>query len=326
MYIVVTEHIKCDGTSDIYAELQALIDKYPNRTIFFPDGTYPISKPICTPANPSKSVHLVLANYAVIRPCIPWGEDYGALIKLGGKDAYNSITINGSNYGIEGGIIDGLGVADGISIDSGRETKITKVSIKNTKVGIHIKHGANNGSSDADVVDVNIVGNDNTNSVGVLLEGYDNTLTNMRIASVNKGVWCKSGGNSLKNIHPLYIFKSTQDYPSSVGFQIEGGNNFLDYCYSDQFATGFKLTASQSVNLTDCFCWWYNGDVASQTAIYCGGVCNAFVNGLHVGFSAACKTVTLLQASKGGKGVLRDIDCNRTDLSSFDVSESYLAK
>ena len=38
--------------------------------------------------------------------------------------------------GIFGGIIDGSGVANGISIDSGRETCIHHVSIKNTKIGI----------------------------------------------------------------------------------------------------------------------------------------------------------------------------------------------
>ena len=48
----------------------------------------------------------------------------------------------------------------------------------------HIKKGANNLSSDADITGVNIVGNGTTDSIGVLIEGFDNTLTNMRIANV----------------------------------------------------------------------------------------------------------------------------------------------
>jgi len=323
MYVVATDYVTADGTTDVSDALQKLINDNPNRTIFFPDGTYLISKPILTPADPTKAVHLVLANFAVIKASKDWKEDAGALVKLGGEFPYNSITINGSNYGIEGGIFDGSGIADGISIDSGRETRVDQVSIKNTKIGIHIKHGANNGSSDSDIVDVNIVGNDQKNSIGVLIEGYDNTVTNMRIASVNVGIWCKSGGNSLKNLHPLYIFKDTQDYESSCGFIIEGSNNWCDYCYSDQFATGFKLKKGACVNLTDCFCWWYTGKVSYQTAIACEGTLESFVYGIHVGFSKECPVVNLLTAEKGGKGNMQNTFVRRTDYSDKDVSASY---
>ncbi|MGI5847791.1 MAG: hypothetical protein ACOX5T_07185 [Candidatus Cryptobacteroides sp.] len=326
MYVVATDYMVPDGKSDLSDKIQALIDNNPNRTIFFPDGTYLLSKPISTPADPKKSVHLVLANYAVFQAMLTWRIDSGALVRLGGKYPYNSITLNGSNYGIEGGIIDGAGVADGISIDSGRETRITRVSIKHTKIGIHIKHGANNGSSDSDIVDVNIVGNDQKNSIGVLIEGYDNTLTNMRIASVNVGIWCKSGGNSLKNIHPLFIFNENQDYSSSVGFLVESRNNFFNYCYSDQFAIGFKINGPHCINLTDCFCWWYKGDVVSQTAILCDGPFNSIVSGLHVGFSSECPSIYMLKSQTGGNGVLRDINSTRADYSTGDVSDYYIVK
>ncbi|MGI5847792.1 MAG: hypothetical protein ACOX5T_07190 [Candidatus Cryptobacteroides sp.] len=323
MYVVATDYVAADGSVDVSDALQELIDANPNRTIFFPDGIYLLSKPVLTPADPSKAVHLVLANFAVIKASNDWKEDAGALIKLGGEFPYNDININGSNYGIEGGIFDGNGVADGISVDSGRETRITRVSIKHTKIGIHIKYGANNGSSDSDIVDVNIVGNDQKNSIGVLIEGHDNTLTNMRIASVNVGIWCKSGGNSLKNLHPLYIFKPTQDYESSVGFIFESSNNWCDYCYSDQFATGFKINGPHCINLTDCFCWWYSGKVPTQTAIVCDGTLESFVYGLHVGFSKECPVVNLLVAEKGGNGNMQNTSVRRTDYSEIDTSSSY---
>ena len=38
-----------------------------------------------------------------------------------------------------GGIIDRASVADGISIDGGRETAVRNVSIKHTGIGLHIK-------------------------------------------------------------------------------------------------------------------------------------------------------------------------------------------
>ena len=323
-FIVATDYVEADGKTDVAERLQKLVDDNPNRTIYFPDGIYLLSHSIMTPADPTKAVHLVLSNFATMKAADGWAQDGGALVRLGGKLPYNSIELNGSNYGIEGGIFDGSGVADGISIESGRETRINHVSIKHVQVGIHIKHGANSGSSDSDIIDVNIVGNEKENSIGVLVEGYDNTFTNMRIASVHVGVWCKTGGNSFKNIHPL--FRRCPDYVTSCGFIVEQSNNWLDYCYSDQFATGFKLGKNACCNLTDCFVWWYNGKVPAQTAIECDGKLESFVRSIHVGFKSECTNVALLKAEKGGKGMLDNTYMHRHELSPEDVSEAYSKK
>ncbi|MBQ9691825.1 MAG: hypothetical protein IJV70_01550, partial [Clostridia bacterium] len=193
-YIMVTDYITADGKTDVSDAIQKIIDDFPNRTIFFPDGTYLISKPICTPADPSKSVDLQLSNYAVIKASSDWSSDE-AMIRLGGKDPFNNIRMNGSNYSLTGGIIDGSGVAKGVSIDSGRETAVRRVSIKHVQVGLHIKWGANSGSSDADISEVHIVGNNKQDSIGVIVEGYDNTFTDMRITGVFIGMDLRVGGN-----------------------------------------------------------------------------------------------------------------------------------
>ncbi|MDH6304119.1 hypothetical protein M2459_000831 [Parabacteroides sp. PF5-5] len=322
-FLIATEYVPTDGKTDAIDAIQKLIDSNPNRTIVFPDGTYLVSRSILTPADPRKSVHLVLGNYAIFKAIGEW-KDGGAVIRLGASNPANNISIPGSNYGIYGGIIDGSGVADGISIDGGRETRIENVSIKHTQVGVHIKTGANSGSSDADINNVNIVGNDSPTSIGVLIEGYDNTLSNMRIASVNKGVWMKSGGNSLRNIHPLYIFAKDQNYETSYGFIIESDNNWLNFCYSDQFATAFNIKKGVSVNLTDCFCFWYSGKVPFQTAIDAEGVFNSIVTGFRMGFHADCTKVTLLKAHKGGKGVLQNQIMPERKLSDEDISADYI--
>ena len=139
-YIVVTDHIKAKEwrSGDVSDALQRIIDENPNRTIFFPDGEYPISKPILTPAEPTMSVSLELSAYATIRATAGWSHEE-AMIRLGGKCPANNIMTPGSNYYLSGGIIDCMGVAKAISIDSGRETAIREVSIKNTLLGIHIK-------------------------------------------------------------------------------------------------------------------------------------------------------------------------------------------
>lgn len=323
-FVVATEHgVPCDGRTDAAEAIQRLIVDNPNKTIFFPDGVYMVSRPIDTPAEPTKSVSLVLGNYAVLKAAESWVEGE-AIVRLGAIEKANNINVNGSNYGIYGGIIDGSGVADGISIDGGRETKIENVSIKHVRVGVHIKYGANSGSSDADVSDVNITGNGKVNSIGLLVEGHDNTFTNMRIADVHIGVHLKTGGNSLRNIHPLYIFGKDQVYDSSCGFVIAWENNFLNYCYSDQFATGFKIGKGLHVNLTDCFCWWYSGKVPFQTAIECEGTLESMITGLQVGFHKDCQVLTLLKAEKGGKGQITNFILPENKDAADDVSAFYI--
>ncbi|MBQ4350395.1 MAG: hypothetical protein II768_04000 [Clostridia bacterium] len=321
--IFVSDAVPTDGSRDVTADLQALIDANPNRTIYFPDGLYRISSPLCTPADPRRAVSLALADFAVIRAAEGWASDE-AMIRLGGKDPYNSITINGSNYSLSGGIIDGAGAAKGVSIDSGRETAVRNVSIKHTKVGLHIKHGANSGSSDADITGVNIVGTGGTDSVGVLVEGYDNTLTNMRIANVFIGVDLRSAGNSLRNLHPLYTSDNT-DYEGSCGFRDLCGNNWMNFCYSDQFASGFRLGDNIRDNMTDCFAFWYSDKGGPQTLIRCDGRFGSMVTNIKVGFKTKENVNTILRAEDGGRGVLQNLLLNHGDESWFDGDTTYRA-
>ena len=204
VYVNVLDYMDANTGEDLSDAIQKVILDNPKRVIFFPDGEYMISKPVCTPGNPEHSVSLHLSNYATIKATDSWNSDE-AMIRLGAAEPFNSIYINGSNYYLSGGIIDGSGIAKGVSIDSGRETRVENVSIKNTQIGLHVKFGANSGSSDADVLNVNIVGNGALDSVGLLVEGMDNSFANMRIARVQVGVKLIRGGNHLRNIHPLYV-------------------------------------------------------------------------------------------------------------------------
>ena len=305
-----------DGSRDVAEDLQRLIDENPNRTLYLPDGLYRIGKPVCTPADPRKSVSLELANYAVVQATEDWDSDE-AMIRLGGKEPYNSITINGSNYFLSGGVIDGNGRARAVSIDSGRETAIRNVSVKHAKVGIHIKHGANSGSSDADISSVNIVGTGGTDSVGVLVEGYDNTFTNMRIANVFIGVDLRSAGNSLRNLHPLYTSDNT-DYENSCGFRDLCGNNWMNFCYSDQFGSGFRFGDNVRDILTDCFAFWYSDRGGPQTLIRCDGRFGSLVKNPKVGFKTKTNRNTVLSvAESGGRGLIENLCLNHGDESWF---------
>ena len=284
-YVIVTDYIEANTGKDVSDELQKLILDNPHRTIYFPDGEYVIAKPICTPANPKNAVHLVLSNFATIKASDDW-SDTEAMIRLGAAEHYNDINLNGSNYGIEGGIIDGNGKANGISIDDGRETSVHNLSIKHTIIGLHIKWGTNNGSSDADIHTVNIVGAGVPGTIGVLVQGHDNTLTNMRIASVMTGIRLESGTNILNNIHPLYIFEPALEghFAESVAFFDKGGTNWYDHCYSDQFATGFEVSPRTLAFFNECFAMWYTKRGGVNTAIKAQGPLNAIFKNLKVNF------------------------------------------
>jgi hypothetical protein len=325
-FIVVTDHIKGKEwrSGDVSDALQRVIDENPNRVIFFPDGEYIISKPIITPAEPEKSVSLELSAYAIIRAAEGWSHNE-AMIRLGGKCKANNITKPGSNYYLAGGIIDCMGVAKGISIDSGRETAVRNCSIKNARLGLHIKHGANSGSSDCDITDVNIVGCRDENAVGVLVEGYDNTFTNMRIGGVHTGFIIKSSANCLRNIHPLYYGKNP-GYETSCGFVDERGNNFYDFCYSDEFATAFRIKNNKFSTYTNCFAYWYSKRGEKHLVFRAEGKFNSCVTNLNVGFGKhnATKVNRILECDKtGGKGVFENLHIRDPRFVTDNLHEAY---
>ncbi|MBR6032083.1 MAG: hypothetical protein IKP36_09015 [Bacteroidaceae bacterium] len=323
-YVVVTDFIQKEAGKDVSDDIQRVIDTHPNRTIYFPDGIYIIGKPILTPANPQKSVALELSNFAIIQAAEDWDSEE-AMIRLGGKDPANNISMPGSNYYLKGGIIDGRGIAKGISIDSGRETAIRQTSIKNTTIGIHIKHGANSGSSDSDISDTNITGNKKPDCIGVLVEGYDNTLTNMRIGGVHVGVLLRSAGNSLRNIHPLY-YNSDEHYESSCGFIDEKENNWYNFCYSDQFAVGFLSHGGRSF-YDHCFAYWYNNKQKRHTVFKSTRRFNSSVVSMNAGMyrhNAVEENVILDAAEEGGDGILWNLSIGDSSIVTDHSYKQYM--
>lgn len=325
-YVVVSEYVTPSSGEDVSEALQQLIDANPNRTIYFPDGEYIISKPLRTPAEPTLSVALQLSNYAIIRAAEGWSHKE-AMICLGGKDEANNITTPGSNYYLDGGVIDGAGVATALSIDSGRETVIRNTSIKNVELGIHVKRGANNNSSDCDITSVNIVGSNSPTSVGVLVEGYDNTFSNMRIGGVHTGFILRSSANSLRNIHPLYYGASDDSYETSCGFRDEAGNNWYEFCYSDEFSAGFELTGGRRSLYNDCFTYWYSNRGKTHVAFRVEGQFNASVRNMNVGFGNHNKVEknAILQASEaGGKGDFTNLFIDNEEIVTDFSHKKYM--
>lgn len=318
-YVIVTDYLEANTGEDLSDEIQQIINDNPNRTIYFPDGEYILAKPIATSGNPVNSVSLHLSNYATLKAADNW-SDSEAMVRLGAAEPYNDIYTNGSNYYFYGGIVDGSGVANGIAIESGRETSIRNVSIKHTKIGLHIKSGANSGSSDADIDTVNIVGNYAKDSIGVLVVGYDNTLTNMRIAGVQVGVRLTGGGNFMRNLHPLFVYKGNLTNAGSIGFDDQSGGNWYDFCYSDEFEVGFKMKGSTLSMYDTCFCYWYSQRGTKQIGFYTTGKFNSVITNskINLAYSALdCAYIKVTTAGGGGKINNPIVNVNNSDDKSY---------
>ena len=287
--------------------LQALIEASPNRTIGIPDGVYQLSHPVATPADPRLAVSLELSDFAVLKaaPDFPARQP---LVRLGGIHPANDIRTPGSVYSFSGGILDGSGVAAGIYIESGRETRVRDVSMKNVCLGLRIKHGANNGSSDCDIRDVNIVGNRAPDAVGVLVEAHDNTFSNMRIADCRTGFRLRGGGNRLTNVHPLWTSPWDQ-FDGGIGFDDGSGDNSYVSCYADHFESGwrFRKTSGPAV-MNQCIAFWYTHNAGHRhTAIRCDGEFRALCSEMQFGFWGGKAVNTVLSVgAAGGDGFIAD--------------------
>jgi len=322
--MVTAAGIAGDGTKGCADAIQQLIDANPNRELFFPDGTYLLDHPICMPAHPKKSVCLKLSAYAIFKAAPGWKKGE-ALVRMGAIHPANDIRTPGSWYWISGGILDGSGVADGITIEGGRESVICDLSMKRVRVGIDIKRGANGGSSDSDIRNVNIVGNGAIDSVGVNVIGYDNTFAKMRIAGMHKGFVIKGGGN-YRDLHVLFT-GDWKDYDSSVGFEVHSGDDCnFDFCYSDQFATGFKLLGRGSGLYDKCFCFWYTSKPGMKhVAFDAANTFRARVNNLTVWFkSKTGNNALLLEGKPGGNGCFLNLRSNFDFVNNpKDTSKAY---
>ena len=303
-YINIADYVHPNTGKDVSDEIQRVIRKNPNRTIYFPDGEYILASPIQTSGNPSNSVSLHLSDGAVLKAADTWRNE-GALVDLGGLEHYNSIYINGSNYYFYGGTIDGNGRANGIAISSGRETAIRGVDIVNTRIGIEIKKGANNGSSDSDIRDITIKGNGVVGSIGIRVIGYDNTFTNIDIENVYTGVDLGSGGNALRQIRVRFDIEGDEaplGYESTVGFNITGGSWF-ENCSSVQMATGFRF-ANQTLVFRGCSASWYSPVGNMEIAFECSGSFRSNINYARVDFLEGVTNTAFLRANGNGNGVV----------------------
>ena len=304
-FIDVSQFIKPNLGIDVYAALQKLIDDNKYRTIYFPDGEYIISKPLQTSAAAASSTSFYLSDHAVIKASDNWtGGD--ALIKLGGAEAKNDITTPGSNYYFIGGILDGNGKAKGISLESGRESLVSKVKIINTTVGIYVPTGVNNSSSDMDIEDIDIIGAGGY-STGILAEGLDNNFVDIRISNVKIGV-DNRGGNFYRGISVKLDSDqlSSTTYKGSIGIK-SNGSSWMYSCSVENMETGFLLSSSPIVK--DFSIRWTEAR-GDQIAFAANDSFSARCSNGIISFYDASTKNSILKSGGTKRGTLLDIIVN----------------
>ncbi len=258
---------------DCSEELQKLIDDNPNKTIYFPDGTYNISKPLIIPTSRDKRVSLRLSHYAVISvlnhemwtkndPVIHFGAGEPTA-----ADVNDAVDIKAY---ITGGTIDGKRMATAIKIEGEGNVTVHHMALKNFSIGVHIA------SNNVYVDSITGTGNSTTSSIGVLIEGSHNTVSTLRMCQIHYGIKLTKGQNVLRNLHPL--ISTMKDSSTSIGFWDLSEGNFYDYCYSDQFAMAFKLADGNSSVFNGCHSYWWSPDNRIHYGFYVDGKFDGVIN------------------------------------------------
>lgn len=253
--------VKGDGVTDDTTAIQDCINDNPLRTIYFPDGTYLVSEHLYTNATDTEKVYLKLDKNAIIKASNDFSDDFVIIIgETGTATAYGS---SSNKSGIEGGTIDCNNRTSGVNIQNIHLGKILDISIINSNlIGIQIDR-TNNSSSDIYVNNVDLRGTDgnNVNSIGLLLNGGDNNIDMLRTTGFHVGIKILSGGNYFSNCHPLYSIQlETTNYNTSIGYEIQGQNNYFSDCYSDNFSTCFQVNGEYKWIGNNLFCFWYNNE------------------------------------------------------------------
>ena len=322
-FLVVTDYVKPNTGEDLYDNLQMLINKNPGRTLYFPDGEYIISRSLKTCSEPKDSISFYFSSGAVLKAADAWKNDgqLRALICLGTVEEkpVNNIRVPGSNFYVMGGIFDGNGKADGISIDGGRETLIKDVVIVNTRYGIHIKEGTNNKSSDSDIDDVTIIGNGLSNSIGIAMIGLDNTISNARISNVKTGIQT-SGGVFLNNC----TIENTTDIENVVGYT--GGEAWISNCVAINCDVAFSVGGKRGF-YKQCLAIWTKDTGRASIMFDCGGgKLGSAIVGCEAEFFDGESPNFYLRAGAGGNGrvvspVYDPALCDASDATSAYVED-----
>ena len=314
---------------DASEALQALIDECPNMTIYIPAGTYTLYNPIRTSAQLDRTVALQLDDNAVLKAAPGWSHSL-PMITLGTKDEVNTTADARYFYYIDGGTIDCSGTAEGIAVECGRNIQVRNINIINTKLGFNIKNGTNGGSSDADIFNLNIVGNGKSGSVGMKCAGYDNIFANIKISNCQTGMYFNGGGVNCRD------FDISLDNP-----EITEGSVAVECHSTDNWFVNFNITDYQQAfrmhpnwngrpvidNLT--VDWTRSGERRHEVFSFPNGGFNAEARNIIVKFNQNNKATynrILTEKTHDGEGSITNLVIEDPSLVTGTYHQQYIVE
>lgn len=314
---------------DASEALQALIDECPNMTIYIPAGTYTLYNPIRTSAVPTRTVALQLDDNAVLKAAGGWNHS-APMITLGTSREYNTTAEAGYFYYLDGGTIDCSGVAEGIAVECGRNIQVRNINIINTKLGFNIKNGTNGGSSDADIFNLNIVGNGKSGSVGMKCAGYDNIFANIKISNCQTGMYFNGGGVNCRD------FDISLDNPEimegSVAVECQSTDNwFVNFNITD-YQQAFRMQPNWNGrpvidNLT--VDWTRSGERRHEVFSFPNGGFNAEARNIIVKFNQnnnATYNRILTEKTHDGEGSITNLVIEDPSLVTGTYHQQYIVE
>lgn len=257
---------KGDGITDDTAAIQLCIDSNPGKTVVF-SKTYVVSASIQTSAADSDKVMLVGVNGGKITAARNFSGS--VVVDLCGKGTRTGIQNTKNITGVDGLIIDTNGKCGGILVERCCEARISNCTITNlgAYIGLQIdKPSESDGvnSSDAYIDNVIVLGESSNvaECTGMVINGHDNDIRNIRTNYVNIGIVINGSHNRIANAHPL---RGAADnnfaiYQTSKAFVINNNFIYLTNCYSDNFAVGVDVAKAGAIFFLTNFTllWWEN--------------------------------------------------------------------
>lgn len=314
---------------DASEALQALIDECPNMTIYIPAGTYTLYNPIRTSAKPTRTVALQLDDNAVLKAAGGWNHS-APMITLGTSGEYNTTAEAGYFYYFDGGTIDCSGVAEGIAVECGRNIQVRNINIINTKLGFNIKNGTNGGSSDADIFNLNIVGNGKSGSVGMKCAGFDNIFANIKISNCQTGMYFNGGGVNCRD------FDISLDNPEimegSVAVECQSTDNWFENFNITDYQQAFRMQPNWNGrpvidNLT--VDWTRSGERRHEVFSFPNGGFNAEARNIIVKFNQNNKATynrILTEKTHDGEGSITNLVIEDPSLVTGTYHQQYIVE
>lgn len=303
-FLVITDYLTPNTGEDLSEQIQEVIDDHPRRTIYFPDGVYTIENPIKTSSDPMQAVSLHLSSNAVIKASDSWRGKGEYMIQLGAIDETFTIDYVGSNYYMYGGIIDGNSKARAVVLEGGRETSVRQITIINAVQGLKVTYNEVYASNDCDFESISISGCGHSNTVGLLVEGLDNTFTDIRISNFETGAQFIQPGNLVHNIITVFSDEDKCEYEGSIGIYDQSGGNWFDGCYSYGFEQGFRVFGHTMSTFINCGAIWEAVEGENQIAIFSEGGYNAVFTNPKFLFSEETQNSILKVGAQGGNGII----------------------